>query len=193
MDRMIHLTRVRDAQVDRLIDLGFNKQMGLSPSAYRRRFPEILADPTEFDGRFGVFLVVEGHSSLDLKFQHKAVGIIEFVDSDKLTTIGFQPETPYYIWTHDGKRYKTKSIGKAIESFSEDERPCSQIEVTSLFIHYPQHFKGCGIDSGRTYHKDNYYSTLIWVGDHPELALHHLNDFTPGLSLLSRRKLREDG
>jgi hypothetical protein len=190
---MIDLKRVRDVQVDRLIDLGFNRQIGLSPSAYRQRFPEILPKPTTYDQRFDVFLVVEADPSLSLKFQHQAVGIVEFVDSDKLTTVGFRSRTPYYIWTHEGKKYKTKSIGSAIEAFPEDERPCSQLEVTSLFVHHPEHFKGCGIDSGRTYHKDNYYSTLIWVEDHPDLALHHLNDFTPGLSLLSRGKLREEG
>jgi hypothetical protein len=190
---MINLKLVRDAQVDRLIDLGFNKQIGLSPSAYRQRFPEIPSRSTGYDQTFDIFLVVEGDPSLSLKFQHQAVGIIEFVDSDKLTTIGFQPKTPYYIWTHDGKRYKTKSIGKALEALPQDERPCSQLEVSSLFIHHSELFKGCGIDSGRSYHEDNYYSTLIWVEDHPELALHHLNDFTPGLSLLSRGKLREEG
>jgi hypothetical protein len=190
---MMDITKVRDAQIDRLINLGFNTQLALSPSAYRRRFPEMPAKPTEYAERFDIFIVVEGDPSLNLKFQHRALGIIEFFDSDRLATVGFQPKTPYYIWTHDGKRYETKTIGKAIETFAEDERPCSQLEVTSLFMHYPEYFKGCGIDSGRTYGKDNYYSTLIWIEDHPELALHHLNDFTPGLSLLSRGKLREEG
>lgn len=186
------LSKLRDIQIDRLIDLGFDRQLGLSPDVYRRRFPDITPRPPEYVGRFDVLLLVEGDPSVDLKCQHRAAGIVEFTDSGKLVTKGFQPNVPYYIWTHDGKRYRTKSIGSAIEAFSEDERACSQLEVTSLFIHYPELFKGCGIDSGRTCDKNEYYSTLIWVQEHPELALHHLNDFTPGLSLLSRGKLVEE-
>ena len=102
-----------------------------------------------------MLLTVECDPAIDLKFQHRAGGIKEFVDSEKLLTNGPQPKTPYFIWTHDGKRAR-------------------------------------GIDSGRTHNRNDYYSTLIWVQGDPELASHHLNDFTPGLSLLSRGKLEAE-
>jgi hypothetical protein len=183
------MARIRDAQIDRLISLGFNRRLRLSPAEYRSRFPEVTPKPEGYAGRFDIFLMVEADPSVDLKFQHQALGIVEFVDSEKLITKGYHPGSPYCIWTHDGKRYSTRSIAGALSSFPEDEVPCSQLEVTSLFTHFPGLFKGFGIDSGRTYQKADYYSTLLWVQEHPELALHHLNDFTPGLSVLSRGKL----
>ena len=183
---LMNVSKLRDTQIDRLIELGFNKRLGLSPAAYRSRFPEITPRPAGYKGRFDLFLVIEADPSAGLKYQHRELGIKEFTDSEKLITRGFQPRVPYCIWTHDGKRYDGKSIGKAMETFAEDEMPCSQLEVTSLFIHYSELFKGCGIDSGRTYAENGYYSTLLWVQEHPELALRHPNDFTPGLSVLSR-------
>ena len=186
------IAKIRDDQVDRLIRLGFNRQLGLSPASYRLRFPEIAPRPVPSAGRFDLFLVVEGDPAIDLRFQHDALGIAEFVDSGKLTTTGYQPTAPYYIWTHEGKRYATKSIAGALSSFTKDEVPCSQLEVTSLYAHFPGLFKGCGIDSGRTYQKNEYFTTLLWVQERPELALHHVNDVTPGLSVLSRGRLEQE-
>jgi hypothetical protein len=184
------VSKLRFAQIERLINLGFNKALGLSPDDYRKRFPQSTPRPIEYDGRFEVFRTVD--PTVHLKLQHQAVGVKEFIDSEKLTTNGQAPKAPYFIWTHDGKRYKTKSMARAMEAFANDEIACSQLEVTSLFIHYPHLFKACGIDSGRTHNGNGYYSTLIWVQEYPELALHHLNDFTPGLSVLSRGKLEEE-
>jgi len=109
-----------------------------------------------------------------------------------LSTDGLQLHTPYFIWTHDGTRYRTTTIGGAVEAFAASEMACSQLEVSSLFIQYPELFRGRGIDSGRTHNAAGYYSTLLWVDERPELALHHYNDFTPGLSVLSRHKLDEE-
>lgn len=186
------LAQLKDAQIDRLIDLGFHGELGLSPEAYRSRFPTEVVKPDAYVGRFDLFLLVEGDPSIRLKFQNRAAGIVEFVDSEKLITEGPQPMGPYFIWTHDGKRYRSTSSSKSREAFSIDEVPCSQLEVTSLYIHYPELFKGCGIDSGRSYLKDDYYATIIWVQEYPELALHHLNDQTEGLGVLSRGKLPEE-
>ena len=188
----MNISRLGELQVDRLISLGFHRQLALSPNDYRKRFPRIVPKPNGYDDRFDLMVIVEADPAVELSFQHRAAGIIECNKCGDLTTEGFQPETPYVIWTHDGRRYQTKSIGAAIETFARDEVPCSQLEVTSLFIHYPELFKGRGIDSGRTYNKNNYYSTLLWVDERAELALHHYNDFTPGLSVLSRGKLKEE-
>jgi hypothetical protein len=188
----MEISKLRDAQIDRLIDLGFNERLGLSPEDYRKRFPGITPKPGGFAGRFDVFLVVEGDPAIDLGFQNRAAGVTACPRCGELTTDGSLPGGPYYIWTHDGTRYMTMSIGAARETFGEDEVPCSQLEVTSLFIHYPELFRSRGIDSGRTYGMHDYYSTLLWVQEHAELALHHRNDFTPGLGVLSRGMLEQE-
>ena len=79
---------------------------------------------------------------------------------------------------------------EARERFGADEVGCSQLEITSVFLHRPELFRGRGLDSDLTAHseKPDYHSTLIWVQDPPELALHHENDHTPGLGVLTRAR-----
>jgi hypothetical protein len=183
------LCEIQRRQIDRLLGLGFHTRRGLSPQAYADRFPEVAVQPPGFVGRFDMLVVVEADPRVGLRCQHDAVGVIEHVDSDRLTTAGFQPQVPYCVWVQDGSRYADRSIADAKASFADDEVPCSQLEVSSLFIHHPELFRGRGIDSGSTVYQGEYFSTLLWVSDSPELASHHANDFTPGLSVLSRGRI----
>lgn len=179
-------------QIARLISLGFPELLGVTPAAYASRFAGI--DMTRMSDRkeFSLFLIVEGAPSISLKEHHKSAGVIEYVDSDGLTTTGFQPNGPYGIWTHDGLRHSGMSASKARSGFSPEEVPCSQLEVVSFLIQYPELVRGRAIDSGRTFSRDDYFSTILWVSERPELALHHPEDLTNGMSLLSRLKVPGD-
>ncbi len=175
-------------QVGRLVDLGLHRVAGLSADDYVRRF-------VPFDGvprpRFPLLLVVD--PLIGLADLHRALGVKEAADSAQLATDAphgaHEAAAPYVIWTHDGARYSGKAMNEARRGHGE-EVGCTQLEVSFLFAQYPEVFRGRGIDAELTVHagKREYHSTLIWVQDPPELALHHENDRTAGLGVLTRAR-----
>jgi hypothetical protein len=185
----MNLPDVIQRQIERLVELGFHRRLGLTAEAYGARFPRVEEQPGSLVGRFDLLVAVEASPLIELAWQHAALGIKNAVERWPLNTTGPEPDAPYLIWTHDGTRYSTSSIAEARGEYSEGEIGCSQLEVTSLFIHYPGLFRGRGLDADRTTCIDGYHSTLVWVQDVPELAAHHRNDHTMGLSVLTRARM----
>ena len=184
--------RNRDRQVQRLLDLGFSRLLGVSDRDYARRFPPTESIRVPAGSRFDRLVAVE--ASLALEDQHRAAGIKEAMRSSRLVTAGPRPARPYFIWVCDSRQWSGASLVDSRAQLSDTETGCSQLEVTSAFLQHPELFRGRGLDSELTVDGDrpDYHSTLVWVQDPPELALHHRADRTAGLGMLVRSTSRTE-
>ena len=134
-------------QVNRLIQLGFHKELGMSKEEYRAGFtlPAGASQPESYKGRFDALLVVEPR--IVLARQHARAGIKEWINTDNIQNLTKFPDTPYAVWTHDGQKYRPFSVEKAIKRFATDEVGSPQIEVTALYLQHPEYFKNRGVDA----------------------------------------------
>ena len=61
-------------------------------------------------------------------------------------------DKPYLIWTHDAQKYRPLTVKQALGIFGSDEVGSPQIEVTALYLQYPEYFINRGINAaGSTY------------------------------------------
>jgi hypothetical protein len=170
------LNTVWEKQVNKLISLGFNDEIHKSEGTYRRLMPKFAPQPPEYAGRFDIPLLVE--SRIPLKIQHKLAKITSAINEQHIVDTTKVPGEPYSIWTHNGERYRQLSIIAAVSKFLPDEIASPQIEVTSLYIHYPELFREHGIDaSGSVYGSDSVPCIDTFLGtpglnhgplDHPD-------------------------
>ncbi len=155
-------------QVNRLISLGFNREIGKSEGTYRRLLPLFTHQPEAYKGRFEIPLLVDPRISL--KKQHKLAGISSTIHEEKIVDTIKIPDVPYAIWTHDANRYRQFSVKDAIGKFQADEMSCPQMEVTALYIQYPEFFKDHGVDAtGSLYGADGVPCINTFFGK-PEMS-----------------------
>ena len=157
-----------EKQIGRLISLGFNREIGKSEQGYLSSMPEFTMQPEIYKGRFDIPLLIDPRVSL--KTQIRLAGVNPSIQVEKIQDIMIVPQEPYAIWTHDANRYRKFSVKEALTKFAPDEAPSPQIEVTALFIQYPDIFKDHGVDaSGSIYGTDNIPCIDTFFG-RPELS-----------------------
>lgn len=163
------LQTIWERQVDRLIELGFNDEVGKSSFSYRKQLPMFPSPPQDYAGRFDIPLLVDPRISL--KRLHRIAGIHSTIHEEHIVNVVKIPEVPYAIWTHDGNRYRKHSVKDAIRHFQYDELPSPLVEVIALFLQYPQIFHDHGIDAtGSVYGKESVPCINTFFGK-PELSL----------------------
>lgn len=146
-------------QVNKYIELGFHRELGISQAAYRARFelPQGVGQPEAYVGRFDIPLVIDPRVGLA---RQAALGGIEVwenfdisqVDED-LTEV---PGEPYLGFTHDGRKYRPYSIREAMKLFAADEVGSPLAEVIALYAQHPECFVESGVyAAGSRYQYDN--------------------------------------
>lgn len=143
------LARLRDAQIQRLIDLKFHELREMSEDDYRASFPDILPQPDTYRGRFDIPLVVD---PLIHTPQLTAAGIYG-IDMHKLTNTVAVPRLPYTIWTSDVRKHRGRSHSDMMGQLAPDEVAGSLAEVVALYMQRPDLFIDFAvIAAGSRYH-----------------------------------------
>src|SRR5205085_2181333 len=101
-------------------------------------------------GRFDLPLLVDPR--MPLKKLNKLIGIKTTFDESLIADVVKIPTEPYAIWTHDGSRYRQYSVRDALHHFEPDEAPCVLMEVTHLFVQYPELFSQYGVDASGSFY-----------------------------------------
>lgn len=139
-------------QRDRYIELGFHKEVypdtdeADAKERYRADFtlPDGTEQPKGYKGRFDVSLVIEPRINLPMQHRRQNPPILEKIGTADILNLIDIPRTPYLVWTHDGQRYNKFSVQQTMASFADDEVGSPQIEVTALYLQYPEYFKDEG-------------------------------------------------
>jgi hypothetical protein len=81
---------------------------------------------------------------------------------------------PYTAWTHDALRYRGYSVKEAQKKFADDEVGSPQIEVTALYLQYPDIFKYQGVNAAGSRYGSRYQGpgvpSLDWLQACPEVS-----------------------
>lgn len=129
-------------QVNRFVGLGFHEVLSQKEEEYRRGFtlPESgFSQPEAYQGRFDILLVVDPRLSLPVV--HKRAGVDELCKIEEIRNLTPVPSGPYVAWTHDASRYGPFSVEEALAYFADDEVGSPQVEVTGMYLHYPEFFE----------------------------------------------------
>lgn len=133
-------------QVDRLVGRGYPTMLGLSTTEYRDQLvlPEGILRPEAYRTRFPFPLVVDPRVSLKQLSEYVGPGRYHaWVDPDPVE--GFddfsgkdpqEQDVPYLSWVHFGSRYRSDSLPRARERFTEDEVGASVLEGVTLYTQY---------------------------------------------------------
>lgn len=140
-------------QVNKLIELGFNTYLGMSPEDYKKSFVKFSNIPDEYKYPFkklNVPLLVDPR--VPLEKQLKMAGIdYDAKDVEKVFDLKPSPQKPYNIWTHDSVRHWSltgkNDLLSVVERKPEDEVFCNLNEIVSLFIQYPEFFQRDKVDA----------------------------------------------
>ncbi|MBI2031649.1 MAG: hypothetical protein HYT08_03475 [Candidatus Levybacteria bacterium] len=134
-------------QIERLINFGFHRELGQDEAEYTQTFSGILEQVEKYRGKFNTPLVVEGR--VPLKKQHELVGIEEFFNSEKIKNHIKIPQVPnncpFIIWIPSPRDLREETIAESLSGLHEGEVDCTQLEVTSFFIHHSDFFKSSKI------------------------------------------------
>lgn len=131
------LEAIAKAQTDRLIELGFHREVypHLSPEEaeafYRNDLavPEFTNQPKEYEGRLDMVLVVDPR--IQLPRQHRLAQVGGYTTSEVQNYVSY-PNHPYIAFIHD----------RQIAPYGyKDEAKSPQVEVTSLYLQHPELFR----------------------------------------------------
>ncbi|MBI2017696.1 hypothetical protein HYS92_01450 [Candidatus Daviesbacteria bacterium] len=130
------------SQVERLIDLGFHAELGLSEDEYRVRIPAFQPQPDRFRGRFDLPLLVDPEVSLERQLALLKVKTdLTPAELTRLSLSEIQKRvTPYQIWVrinarNNSGRYSIEWIEDRERGW--DEQPLSVIQGLALFRELP--------------------------------------------------------
>lgn len=126
-------------QIEKLVRLGFHNELGLTEEEYCKSFPILLPQPEEYRGRFDIPLIVDPR--IPLGRQHELAGIVEYLNTNKISNLSPIPKDSYIIWVHDTHNLEENTVEESISGFGEDEKGCLQVEVTSFYLHHPEFFR----------------------------------------------------
>jgi len=181
--------------VERYIGLGFYREVypNLDDEEATARYREDFAlpvsgveQPEAHRGRFDVYLVVDPR--INLPRQHKRAKIAEYIDTGKITNLTQFPRRPYVVFTHDANRYRPHTVDQAIAKFAGDEVGSPQVEVTALYLNYPQFFRDHGVDAAGSRYKSDYVPCLYTFHGRPEVGAYWSGDVSRYWGALSRGK-----
>ncbi len=125
-----------NSQINRLIDHGFDIEVGLSSEEYTKSIPAFQPQPENFKGRFNIPLLVDPRIPLGTQLRLLHVGFPEIKTSNLEEVV--TPESPYQIWVQDGTRFMGHSCFSARRTFANDERGLTIIEGLALFREIPK-------------------------------------------------------
>lgn len=137
-------------QVNKLVKLGFHKEMGMTKKAYVESLPKFTSQPESFKGRFDIPVIVDPR--INWRRQCELAEISNYISREdvrdwKDDPKGYKtPETPYITWMQDGTKNLDKSVQGVRQNFSEDERGATLYDGLSLVILHPEIMKKHNID-----------------------------------------------
>lgn len=108
-----------------------------------------LTQPPEYAGQLDLLLVVDPRVPLALQHE-KAKISSDYVDYENIRDILVAPSGPYAIWTHDGRRHQKTyitTLPNALKGFKDYEEASLAVEVTALYLQYPDLFDQLGIEA----------------------------------------------
>lgn len=146
------LLNQRDLQLARFLELGFHNILGIEKGKYKDCFPQFAVPPESYKGRFDIPLLVE--SRIALQRQHQAAGIVEYINTNRISNVTYVPAVSYAINTHDAQRYRPYSVEDALTYFASDEVVSPYIEVLALHLQHPEIFEDHGIDAAGSRSED---------------------------------------
>lgn len=179
-----NLVAIREAQVQRLVDLEFHTLLGVSEGEYRASIPAILPQPEAYRGRFDVPVVVDPR--IDLKAQLAAVGVREYVNTFNVVNTVDAPVSPYIMWTHDGQNYRGQLVHRVLNQLALDEVPATLQEVTALYLQDPKLFEDYGIIAAGSRYEDVSVPFLRTSNDTPRVDVILVDNIYPSWGSLSR-------
>lgn len=138
------------AQIERLINLGFHAELGMSEDNYRASIPAFNPQPERFRGRFAIPVLVDPRVSLQRQLELSRTVVDPDVAQANLTKLSlaenskpYVPQKPYQVWirafTEDFRRVsKTGMIpSRSNRDFAFDERGLTVIEGIALLREFP--------------------------------------------------------
>lgn len=132
------------AQIDHLIQRGYHAALGMTEEEYRATMPEFTPQPTEFRGRFDIFLLVDPRLSLEV--QLRLMGIENDLDNEDPDLVVENIEsvvtssTPYQLWIQLGEKYKGKTIDELLPLLEKNERGLTALEGIALYREHEDRF-----------------------------------------------------
>lgn len=144
-------------QVDRLLLLGFHRELGKSEDDYRADFslPEDAQKPLGWQ-KFRVRLVTDPRVSLRRACELAAGGTnigLEAIDvpdgyaEEIVNSTEFPADQPYMVITHNGQRYRPIPVAVAEKEFQDSEVGSPLIEIVHSYLQYPRNFRDHGHDA----------------------------------------------
>jgi hypothetical protein len=128
-------------KANRFIELGFHKELNLTPEEYLESLPKFTSQPENFKGRFNTQAIAETRIP---KRRQCQLGGIDYTPeglSGKDWTDDSQiyktPRAPYVFWTNEGQRKVNKSTQDVRAELALDERGGTSLEAISLYIFKP--------------------------------------------------------
>lgn len=156
-------------QAQKLIDLGFHRDLGLSEETYLLSLPKFESQPEAFRGRFDIPVLVETRIDparqaelAGLDYWIKGLDVSDWKDDPK----GYKtPETPYTTWMQDGKKNLKRNVEDVRENLETDERGATKYDGVALFIAHPEILNDHYIDLPGTSLGADYAASLSqWNG-----------------------------
>lgn len=167
------LEKERQRQIDRFIELGFHKELGMTERKYKDSFPQITPQPERFRGRFDIPILVEPRISPEIQCQK--LGIIHFLSDLPIKDWsgdikGYKtPQIPYVTWMQDGTKNLGLSVAFVRKTLAEDARGATIYDGLALFAAHPNILKSRYIDLPGTQVGSAYAPFLHSWSGRPEL------------------------
>lgn len=129
-------------QAQKLIDLGFHTELGLSRDEYLSSLPKFEPQPETFPSRFDIPVLVEKRIApqrqaelAGLDYWLKDLDVSDWKDDPK----GYKtPNAPYTTWMQDGRKNLNKKVSEVRKALASDERGATEHDGIALFIAHPE-------------------------------------------------------
>jgi len=165
----VNLKTERTRQAQRLIQLGFHRELGLSKKEYLASLSKFGPQPEAFKGRFDIPILVE--TRIPIERQCKLTGIkyllegVDFQDWPKDLQGYRTPDKPYFAWMQDGSKNLNETVQNVRETFKEDERGATIFDAIGLYLAHPEILKHHFINLPGTSVGSGYAPCLsLWYG-----------------------------
>lgn len=138
-ERFEQVKSPRNAQIERLLALGFHAELGMTEEQYVASMPSLQPQPERFKGRFDLPVLVDPRVSLSK--QLRMHGVRTDLTEAQLAQLSFAMlksgnniQEPYYIWVEEAVTYINFGF------LSWDEEPINAIEALALLRERPNLF-----------------------------------------------------
>ena len=172
----ISLEQEWQRQADRLLELGFHKELivdgkriELTAQEYSDSLPKFEPQPESFKGRLNTPVLAE--TRISAKRQSELAGIQYFLDGlnvkdwDKDPKKYKTPNSPYAVWTDEGARNMNRKVRDVRKKLAPDERGGTEFDGIALYIVKPQVLKTRFLDlPGTAVGSDFAPGLALWRG-----------------------------